>query len=346
MDFRNFLNKWLRSLFVWKSFNVPPKNLIFIISILVGILSGLAAVILKNTIHYIHLLLIGNFDLAGWNILYLIYPMLGTLITLLFVRYIVKDDIGHGVTKILQSISKKEGYLRPHNTYSSIVGSSFTIGFGGSVGAEAPIVLTGASIGSTIGYFLKLNYKTVILLIGCGTAGAIAGIFKAPMAGLMFTLEVLMIDLTVVSIVPLLLSAVSGATVAFFFLGKNCEFSFMLEAPFELGYLPYYVLLGVVGGLVSLYMTKGTLFLENKFDKIKNVYLKWIIGGLTLSLLIFIFPPLYGEGYDTITALLSGNSSVIFENSFFYLFRDNSVVILLFLGYRSRFQIPLLCLIY
>ncbi|MCL2074683.1 MAG: chloride channel protein [Marinilabiliaceae bacterium] len=337
--FQQSLYNLIEHFFVWWSKTISHKNFILIISVIVGILSGLAAIILKNTIHFIHSLLTGNFDLTGWNFLYLIYPMIGTIITLFYVRYIIKDDIGHGVSKILHSISKKEGYLRPHNTYSSIVGSSFTIGFGGSVGAEAPIVLTGATIGSTIGYFFRFNYKTITLLIGCGAAGAIAGIFKAPMAGLMFTLEVLMIDLTIGSIVPLLLSAVSGATVAFFFLGKGSEFIFALETPFQLETIPLYLLLGIFGGLVSLYMTKGTLFLEGKMGQFKNVYKKWIIGGLTLSLLIFLFPPLYGEGYDTISSLLNGNSSAIFENTIFYSLRDNSYVFLLFLVLLVLFKV-------
>jgi len=339
MNTKKLINNLIeQSLFLRKK-NISHKNFVLIISVFIGIFSGLAAVILKNTIHLIRLLLTGNFELSNSNFLYLIYPMIGILITFIFVRYVIKDDIGHGITKILYAISKKESFLKPHNTYSSIVGSSFTIGFGGSVGAEAPIVLTGASIGSTIGNFFQLNYKTVTLLIGCGAAGAIAGIFKAPMAGLMFTLEVLMLDLTIGSIVPLLLSAVSGATVAFFFLGKGAEFSFMLEAPFQLGYLPFYILLGIVGGFVSLYMTKGTLFLENNFAKIKNPYIKWLIGGLVLSFLIFIFPPLYGEGYDTINSLLSGNSSSILENSFFYSFHNKEFVILIFLVLLIFFKV-------
>ena len=339
INFKRLANKWLSRSLILRRKYISQRNFVMIISVVVGIFSGLAAVILKNTIHYIHLLLTGNFELSGWNYLYLIYPMVGTLITLIFVRYFIKDNIGHGVEKILHSISKNESFLKPHNTYSSIVGSSFTIGFGGSVGAEAPIVLTGASIGSVIGHFFQLNYKTVTLLIGCGAAGAIAGIFKAPMAGLMFTLEVLMLDLTIGSIVPLLLSAVSGASVAFFFLGKGAEFNFLLEAPFQLGYLHYYILLGVIGGFVSLYMTKGTLFLEKEMRRITNPYVKWIFGGLVLSLLIFLFPPLYGEGYNTISALLEGNSSSIFEHSFFYSFHDNNFLILLFLVLLVLFKV-------
>jgi len=309
------------------------------LSLIVGIFSGLAAVILKNSIHFIHSFLTEGFDLTNWNYLYLLYPMTGILITLLFVRFIVKDDIGHGVTKILYAISKKGSILKSHNSFTSIIGSAFTIGFGGSVGAEAPIVLTGASIGSSLGRLFHLNYKTITLLIGCGSAGAIAGIFKAPMAGLMFTLEVLMLDLTMVSIIPLLLAAVSAASIAYFFLGEGSEFTFLLEAPFQLENLPFYVILGIVGGLVSLHMTWSTLYLEKKIALIKNPYIKWAGGGLILSVLIFIFPPLYGEGYNTIIALLSGNHQAVVENSMFYAYRDSDLIVLIFLALIVGFKV-------
>lgn len=339
MPIRELISKWLSNLIIWRVRNIPHRNFVIILSLVVGIFSGLAAVILKNSIHFIHQFLIDGFDLTNWNYLYLLYPMAGILITLLFVRFVVKDDIGHGVTKILYAISKKGSNLKSHNSFTSIIASTFTIGFGGSVGAEAPIVLTGASIGSTLGRFFHLNYKTITLLIGCGAAGAIAGIFKAPMAGLMFTLEVLMLDLTLVSIVPLLLAAVSAASVAYFFLGKGAEFTFHLEAPFQLENLPFYVILGIVGGLVSLHMTWSTLYLEKKIALIKNPYVKWAGGGLILSVLIFIFPPLYGEGYDTIIALLSGNHQTVVENSMFYAFRDNNLVFLLFLALIVGFKV-------
>ncbi len=339
MSVSKLISKWLKNLVLWRARNIPHRNFVLILSIVVGIFSGLAAVILKNSIHFMHNFLTEGFDLTNWNYLYLLYPMGGTLITLIFVRFVVKDDIGHGVTKILYAISKKGSHLKSHNSYTSIVASTFTIGFGGSVGAEAPIVLTGASIGSSLGRFFHLNYKTITLLIGCGSAGAIAGIFKAPMAGLMFTLEVLMLDLTMVSIVPLLFAAVSAASVAYFFLGKGAEFTFHLEAPFQLENLPFYVILGIVGGLVSLHMTWNTLYLEKKIGFIKNPVIKWVGGGLTLSILIFIFPPLYGEGYSTIIALMSGNHYSVVENSIFYAFRDNGIVILIFLALIVVFKV-------
>ncbi len=339
MSYSDLISKWLGSIIIWRVRNIPHRNFVLILSLVVGIFSGLAAVILKNAIHFIHKFLTEGFDLTNWNYLYLLYPMAGILITLVYVRYIVKDDIGHGITKILYAISKKESNLKGHNSYTSIIASAFTIGFGGSVGAEAPIVLTGASIGSSLGRFFHLDYKTITLLIGCGSAGAIAGIFKAPMAGLMFTLEVLMLDLTMVSLVPLLLAAVSATSVAYFFLGEGAEFTFHLEAPFLLNNLPFYIILGVVGGFVSLYMTWTTLYLENKIALIKNPYIKWAGGGLILSILIFIFPPLYGEGYNTIIALLSGNPHAMVENSLFYAFRDSTWIILIFLVLVVGFKV-------
>ena len=331
MLFTETISNWFSRLIIWRVKKIPHQNFVLILAIVVGIFSGLAAVILKNAIHLVHNLLTKGFDMTDWNYLYLIYPMIGILITLLFVRYIVKDDISHGVTKILYAISKKDSNIRTHNAFTSVIASTFTIGFGGSVGAEAPIVLTGASIGSSLGRLFHMNYKTITLLIGCGAAGAIAGIFKAPMAGMMFTLEVLMLDLTAVSIVPLLLAAVCSASVAYFFLGESAEFTFILESPFVLENLPYYIILGILGGLVSLYMTRATLFIEEKMTKVKHPMVKWILGSVVLSSLIFILPPLYGEGYNTITEMLSGDSNAIVQNSIFYAFKDSHLAILLFL---------------
>jgi CIC family chloride channel protein len=321
---------------IWRIKHISQRQLIYILSFVVGIISGLAAILLKNTIHYTHVLLTRGFDAETGSYLYLAYPMFGILITVLFVRYVVKDNISHGVARILYAISKKNSILKPHNNYSSILGSTITIGFGGSVGSEAPIVLTGASIGSTIGRLLRLNYKSITLLVGCGAAGAIAGIFKAPIAGIVFTLEVLMLDLTISSIVPLLISAVTGATIAFFLMGKEVLFSHHLTEPFILNNIPFYILLGIFAGLLSFYFTRMTMFIESSFGRIKNPYIKLITGGITLGLLIFLFPSLYGEGYTTITALLNGDITSVVENSFFYVLRDKYW---LFLGYLALIMV-------
>jgi CIC family chloride channel protein len=264
--------------------------------------------------------------------MYLAYPLIGMLLTFLFVRYIVRDNIGHGISRILYSISRKKSYLKAHNTWTSIVASTLTIGFGGSVGAEAPIVLTGSSIGSAIGRFFKLNYKNITLLIGCGAAGAISGIFKAPIAGIVFTLEILMLDLTISSIIPLLISSVTAATVAYFLMGDKVLFSFNVVGAFNISNIPWYLLLGIISGLIALYFSKMTLFLEGSYNKITNAYLKLILGGIVLGGLIYLFPPLYGEGYDTIMSLLQGNPDLVFNNSAFSQFSDNFLAIILFLS--------------
>ena len=322
---------FVRKLLIWRIKHINQRQFILILSLIVGVLSGLSAVVLKNTIHFVHTILTEGFSVDSKNLLYLVYPMLGILITILLIKYVVKDSLGHGVSKILYSISKLGGKLKPHNNYSSILTSTFTIGFGGSVGAEAPIVLTGASLGSTLGRIFHLNYKTVILLIGCGASGAIAGIFKAPIAGIVFTLEILMLDLTMASLVPLLISAVSASMVAYFFMGKDVELTFHLIDPFVLEEIPFYVILGIVGGLVSLYFTKVVMGVESRFKKIKNTYVKWVVGGVSLSLLIFIFPPLYGEGYDTIISLLNNNTDAVVQESMFYGFHTNMWAIFIFL---------------
>lgn len=322
--------KFIGKFLVWRGEHITERQFVYVLSFFIGLISGLAAVVLKNTIHYTHEFLTRGFDIESESYWYLAYPVVGIFLTILFIRYFVKDNIRHGVARILYAISKKNSIIKPHNNYSSIIASTLTIGFGGSVGAEAPIVLTGASIGSSIGRLLKLNYKSTTLLVGCGAAGAIAGIFKAPIAGLIFTLEVLMLDLTIASIVPLLISAVTGATVAYFLMGKEVLFSFDLAESFMLNNIPFFILLGVICGLISLYFTKAAMFIEARFEKISSPVWKLIVGGGVLSLLIFIFPTLYGEGYVTITSLLHGDVSYVVENSFFYFLKDNYW---LFIGY-------------
>ncbi|MBR8536307.1 chloride channel protein [Carboxylicivirga sediminis] len=335
----NKINQIIGKVLIWRVKHISQKHFILLLSLLVGIFSGLAAVTLKNAVHFTHHFLTENFSLEKGNYLFLAYPMIGILITILIIKFFVKDSLGHGVSKILYAISKKGGHIKSHNNYSSIITSTFTIGFGGSVGAEAPIVLTGASIGSTLGRLFRMNYKTIILLMGCGAAGAIAGIFKAPIAGLVFTLEVLMLDLTMASIVPLLISAITASTIAYFFLGKGAEFAFTLEAPFLLNNIPYYVLLGILAGFISLYFTRGIMNTEKQFGKMKNPFSKWIVGGLALSLLIFLFPPLYGEGYNTIIALLNGNSEAVMGESIFYAWHNNIWALIGFLVLLIIFKV-------
>jgi CIC family chloride channel protein len=326
-----FKNRFIIKLFHNSLVNFDQVKLVYILSLVVGLLSALAAAFLKNAIHYTHQILTGGITPESGSYLYLAYPLIGMLLTLLFVRFVVRDKIGHGISRILYSISKKKSHLKAHNTWTSIVASTLTIGFGGSVGAEAPIVLTGSSIGSTIGRFFKLNYKSITLLIGCGAAGAVSGIFKAPIAGIVFTLEILMLDLTISSIVPLLISSVTAATVAYFLMGDKVLLTFNVTEAFNISNIPWYILLGIISGLISLYFSKMTLFLEAGYEKIRNVYFRLILGGIVLGGLIYLFPPFYGEGYDTIMSLLQGNTDLGFSNSIFGQYSDSFIVYILFI---------------
>ncbi|MDR2475698.1 MAG: chloride channel protein [Bacteroidales bacterium] len=310
--------------------HIQEKHFVLILSFFVGLCAALTAIMLKLLLHLIQQLLTNNFSISNVNFLYLIYPAVGITLAALLVKFVVKDDISHGVTKILFAISQKKSRIKPHNIWSSVLASSLTIGFGGSVGAEAPIVLTGSAIGSNIGRLFKMEQRTLMLLVGCGAAGAIAGIFKAPIAGLVFTIEVLMLDLTLTSVMPLLIASVTAAVVSYFFNGTEAMFKFSLTEPFEMQRIPYVLLLGVFCGLVSLYFTRMMNWLEGHFRKITSWYKKLLLGIPILSLLIFIFPPLYGEGYDTITMLLDNESGKLVEGSLFFSLANNYW---LFVGY-------------
>ena len=315
---KNLLQRFI----LWREQHIKEKRFILFVSFLVGIFTAFAALLLKLLIHWIQTLLTDHFSISQANYLYLVYPVVGIFLTGLFVRYVVKDDISHGVTKILYAISRRKSRIKRHNTWSSIIASSITIGFGGSVGAEAPIVLTGSAIGSNLGTLFKMENRTLMLLVGCGAAGAVAGIFKAPIAGVVFTLEVLMIDLTMSSLLPLLISSVTAATVSYVLTGQEAMFQLHMDQPFELQRIPYVILLGAFCGLVSLYFTRAMNWLEGIFGKLATPLKKLALGGVMLSVLIFLFPPLYGEGYDTIELLLNGTSNAewdtVMNNSLFY----------------------------
>ena len=285
--------------------NLPEKNVMMILSLVVGIACGLAAVILKLSIEFIHHHLIELSDRGAYNILHLIYPGIGMLIAMLFVRYIVKDNIGHGVTKVLQAVSKNESKIKPHNMWTSMLASSVTIGFGGSVGAEAPIVYTGAAIGSNVARYMGLSYKNVTILLGCGAAGAVSGIFNAPLAGVLFTLEILLFNISMTSILPLLLSTISATVVSYIFLGMKPPFECTIS-PFSMGNIPFYIILGLFCAAFSVYFTRMTLWLEDKIKSIERPFVRWAISATCLGLLIFLFPPLFGEGYGHLRELLNG----------------------------------------
>lgn len=322
---------WYERMIAWRESHITEKHFVLVLSLMVGVMSALAAVILKGAIHLIQHWLETAF-MSEINYWYLISPAIGIALASVFVRKILKDDISHGITRILFAISQRKSILKLHNTWSSLVGSSITIGFGGSVGAEAPIVLTGAAIGSNLAKFFKMNQKTMMLMIGCGAAGAIGGIFKAPIAGLVFTLEVLMLDLTMTSVAPLLISSVTATSIAYVFTGSESLFLFTQHEPFAVERIPYLVLLGIVCGLVSLYFTRGMNYLEGIFKRLKKPAHKLLLGGSMLSVLVFLFPPLYGEGYDSIDNLLNGNATATLDGSLFALLGiDKPWVLLLYL---------------
>lgn len=335
-----FINKSVERIVTWREQHLTEQQFVLILAFLVGLAGAAAALTLKWLIHSFQHLLTLYFEIDGANWLYLLYPMLGILIAGCYVRYIVRDDIGHGVTKILYAISQRKSIIKVHNMYTSVIASSVTIGFGGSVGAEAPIVLTGSAIGSNLGRLFRMDQHTLMILLGCGATAGIAGIFKAPIAGLLFTVEVLMLDLTAFSIMPLLISAVTAASVAYAVEGPKALFSFTETMDFSIERVPYVILLGIFCGFVSLYFTRTTFFAEDMFKKVHNPWIKWVVGGVFLSVAIFLFPPLYGEGYEVIQHIYDGNFHAILSNSLFYnigLSDDPTITTLLTFGVMCVF---------
>jgi len=307
----------------WREKHITESNFVLILSFVVGILTAIAALLLKKLIELIQHFLTSNFSVDSANYLYLLYPAVGILLTSLFVRFFVRENIDHGITHILYAISRRKGRLKRHNMWSSLIGSSLTIGMGGSVGAEAPIVLTGAAIGSNLGSYFKLDHKILMLLMGCGSAGAIAGIFKAPIAGMLFTIEVLMLDLTAASVMPLMITSVTAAALSYFVTGSQSMFYFSMADPFILNRIPLVMILGITCGLISLYLIRGMSIVEGWYKKMKNPYSKLLWGAMVLSILIFLFPPLYGEGYTAISQIINGKPEILTEGSLFYAYKDN-----------------------
>ena len=297
--------------------------MLLILAFIIGILASFAAYILHTLIHQIQAILTEGFEINSFNWLYLVFPVIGIYLTSLFVRYVVKDNISHGITRILYAISSKRSHLKPHNCWSSVIASAITIGFGGSVGAEAPIVLTGSAIGSNLGQLFKIDNKTMMLLVGCGAAAAIAGIFKAPIAGLVFTLEVLMVDLTMASLLPILVASITANVFTWALMGGKSLFTFVMDSAWQVDRLPACVLLGLFCAFISLYFIRTMTFCEGIFAKMKrHPYGKLAVGGVMLSSLIFLFPALYGEGYSAINILLNGTTEAdwnqLLDKSLFY----------------------------
>lgn len=312
---------FIRRIVEWREKYIGDKQFVLLLAVFVGFFAAVAAFALHWIIRQIQALLTAGFSVDNANWLYLVYPVIGIYLTSLFIKYIVKDNISHGITRILYAISSKRSRLKAHNMWSSVIASAITIGFGGSVGAEAPIVLTGSAIGSNLGKAFKMDNRTLMLLVGCGAAAAIAGIFKAPIAGLVFTLEVLMIDLTMASLLPILVSAVTAVLFSYLFTGSDSLFHFTMSDGWMIERTPAYILLGVFGGLISLYFIRTMNFCEGIFSRLRHSYQRLLLGGIVLSTLIFLFPALYGEGYSSINILLGGKTeadwSEVMNNSIF-----------------------------
>ena len=322
---------------LWREKHISERYFILLLSLSIGVTMALLAALLKFIIHHIESFVLLHIEQRSY--LYLVFPALGILLSLLFVRYIVRDDISHGVTKVLSSISQRKSRIKPHNTWSSLLASALTISFGGSVGAESPIVMTGAAIGSNFGRLFRLEQRNLMLLIGCGVAGALGGIFKAPITGLVFVIEVLLLDLTMASVLPLLVSSVSAAAVAYVLSGKENLFLFIQTDPYYIERIPLMLLLGVVCGLISLYFSKTMFYVEGEFKKLKSQRTRYLISAAVLSLLIFLFPPLYGEGYDSVNILLDGQYTQLLDGSIFEAFSSSYWVVFAFFLLTVLFKV-------
>ena len=321
-------------LVAWQKEHISDRQMTLFLAFAIGFLASVAGYFLHGIVHEIQVLLVSGFNKGTYNLLYLLFPIVGIYLTSLFIKYVVRDNISHGITRVLYAISTKNSKLKGHNCWSSVVASGITIGFGGSVGAEAPIVLTGSAIGSNLGQLFRMDKKTMILLVGCGASAAIAGVFKAPIAGLVFTLEVLMVDLSMASLLPILISCVTATCFTYIFNGSKSLFDFVLTNPWQLDRTPACILLGIFCGFVSLYFMRTMSLCEGFFGKLSQYpYIKLMFGGLILSSLIFLFPSLYGEGYSSINLLLKGQNEAewgqVMSNSLFY---GHNKLLILYIG--------------
>ena len=315
---------------IWRMRHLSDQVFVWMLSLVVGLCSGLAAVALKTAVHFTNrfVLQFGFLTFVGGNIMTLVYPAAGILLTVLFLRYVVRGNVGHGLPMVLFAISRKKGVLPPRDMYSSLVASTLTVAFGGSVGLEAPIASTGSAIGSNIARFFRLSTQSVKLLLGCGAAGAIAGIFKAPIAGIFFVVEVLMFDLTKTSAIALLLSTISSSAITYFLMGTDVQFAFTVSENFELAQIPFYILLGIFCAASSVYFLRVTDKVEGWFANLHNGTHRLLLGGAALGVMIFFFPPLFGEGYTFLSDLLHGNSGSLFDNTIFMSLKDNEWAVL------------------
>lgn len=316
---------------VWRLKHISDNNFILLVAGIIGLITGIAAVTLKTTVHFIQEALRQNIDFTGGSFLYLGYPIIGILLTVLISKYIFKESLGHGITQILYAISKNSSIIRRTRMYSRMITSALTVGFGGSVGLEAPIVVTGSAIGSNLARLVHLNYKRRTLLIGCGSAGAVSAIFNSPIAGVIFAIEVILTEVTISKFIPILIASVAGQLVTIILLGEDILFSFRLVDGFTAKDTPYYFGLGIVCGLASLYFTRMMFRIEDAIHNIRNSFKRVLVGGLALALILLVFPPIYGEGYDTIKQLLSHDEVMLFEGGFLDPIDDNQYFLIVFL---------------
>ncbi len=320
--------KLLDRFLVWRPKHINDRQYIYLLSVVAGIIAAIAAIVIKKSAHLIQYLLTHHFSNQYENFLYIFYPAIGILLALLFMRYIVRQEPGHGIPGVLYAISRKNGLIKFHNVYSAIVSSAFTVGFGGSVGLEGPTVSTGAAVGSNLGQFLRLNHRQIILMISLASAAAMASIFQSPIAAILFALEVIMIDLSVASLVPLLIATVTAVLTSYFVLGQAVMYPIDRSVTFDSSNTLYYIGLGVLAGLFSVYFTKVSIWVESFFNKRYTDWrLRYIIGSLLLGILIFFFPSLYGEGYEAINQSLKGDFSALYYHSIFFGFRDDMWII-------------------
>ncbi len=307
----------------WREQHISTKHFVLFLSVIIGLITGIAAYLMKTFVIYLKDILLNRFEVDESNFLLYLYPMAGILLTVIFIRWVIRDDVRHGIPRILYVISKKKGEMRKHKTFSSFIGGALTSGFGGSAGLESPIISTGSSIGSTFASTFGLNFKTKTLLIGCGAAGAMASIFTTPIAAVIFSMEVLMLDLTAASIIPLLISSVTGAITAKLMMSDEVLFHFSLDNHFDVPDLPYYILLGILAGLVSLYFNRSNYLISRWMNSIKTKRNRTLVGMLIMGLLIFIFPVLFGEGYSFLKIIIDGDPLELTSWSFFYDYRHS-----------------------
>ncbi len=332
---RTILTRFL----LWRKRNLNTRSFIIILSVIIGITAGFSAILLKTAVFKMRGILLNEFQFDYYNFLILIYPTVGVFLTVLMKKFVIKDSVKHNITSILYSISKLNSRLKTHKLFSSIIGATLTAGFGGSIGLESPIISTGSAIGSNIGRVLHLNYKQITLLLACGASGAISAIFNTPIAGVIFAIEVLLIDMTRYSLIPLLMASVSGTITTKIFIDKEILFDVSIHDSFTLSVLPFYIIFAILSGMLSLYFTRIYLLIEGYFDKIQKTRNKILGGSLVLGVLIFLFPALWGEGFATIKHLLVSDYNFLINNSPFFEIQNNIVVIILFFSFLCLLKV-------